>query len=161
MGIYFAKENKKMMKKILFGFILAMMINVSDAQVAKLQWAFSSKKIGTNKYEIHLTATPPAGWHTYSQTTPDGGPLPTTIKFNNNALVTLVGKTKEVGKIKTVFDGTFKVNVKFFEGKADFVQVVTTKGPIKTNVSGKIEAMMCNDHVCMPAAAQEFNISLN
>ena len=149
------------MKKIITGMIILFAVTTVNAQVARLSWTFTAKKISGNNYEIHLTATPPAGWHTYSQFTPDGGPLPTEIKINPNGLVTLTGKIKEVGKLKTVFDNTFKVNVKYFEGKVDFVQTVTVKGTIKTNISGSVDAMMCNDKTCIPAATQQFNISLN
>ncbi len=147
------------MKKILI-VLLAMTGLGAQAQTGKLSWTFSAKKLAGNKYELHLTATPPPGWHTYSQFTPDGGPLPTDIKFNTNALVTKEGKVKEVGKLKSEFDKTFKVIVKYFEGKVDFVQVVKVKGAIKTNVSGTVDAMICNDKTCIPAATQQFNIAL-
>ena len=101
------------------------------------------------------------GWHIYSQLTPDGGPIPTTFRFNNNALITLQGKTNEKGKVITYFDKNFKVNVKYFEGKADFIQIVTVKGKVKTNVSGEVESMICNDRTCMPPTTEKFNIALN
>ena len=115
-----------------------------------------------NTYELHLTATPPEGWHIYSQTTPDGGPIPTEFKFTNNALVKVpLTKPKEVGKLVSYFDKNFKVDVKYFEGKVDFIKAVTVKGKIKTNISGTVESMICNDRTCMPPTTEKFNISLN
>jgi thiol:disulfide interchange protein DsbD len=76
-------------------------------------------------------------------------------------LITLVGKTIEKGKLTTYFDKNFKVDVKYFEGKADFVQIIKVKGKLKTNLSGEIESMICNDRTCMPPVTEKFNVLLN
>ena len=148
------------MKQIFFGLMMALFFGVAGAQ-QKVSWAYTAKKLAANKYEIHITATPPPGWHIYSQLTPEGGPVPTTFKFNKNALVAVNGKVNEKGKVISYFDNNFKVNVKYFEGKADFVQVVTIKGKIKTNISGEVESMICNDRTCMPPTIEKFNVALN
>ena len=149
------------MKKIFIGILLMVVVNAAIAQ-QKITWGFVAKKMANNTYELHMTATPPAGWHIYSQTTPDGGPIPTEFKFTNNALLTVaVAKPKEVGKLVTYFDKNFKVDVKYFEGKVDFVKTVTVKGKIKTNISGTVESMICNDRTCMPPTTEKFNIALN
>lgn len=146
------------MKKILASFILLFVIAAASAQ--KITWSYSAKKLAVNKYELRITATPPAGWHIYSQNTPDGGPLPTTITFNKNPLVTTAGKPKESGKLVEYYDKNFKVNVKYFEGKAEFTQTVTLKGKVKTNVTGNVESMICNDNRCLPPATENFTIAL-
>lgn len=148
------------MKKIVFAITMVFFFGAVSAQ-QKISWTYSAKKLANNKYEIHIVATPPKGWHIYSQLTPDGGPVPTTFKFNNNALLSLQGKVAEKGKVITYFDENFKVNVKYFEGKADFVQILTVKGPIKTNLSGEVESMICNDKTCMPPTTEKFNVALN
>ena len=148
------------MKKLAFVLVLIIMMKGLSAQ-QKLSWTYSAKSLGNNKYEVRMVATPPTGWHIYSQFTPDGGPVPTTFKFNNNALVGLQGAVAEKGKVTTYFDKNFKVNVKYFEGRAEFVQVVTLKGKIKTNLSGEVESMICNDRTCMPPTTNKFNIALN
>ena len=139
---------------------MALSFGVANAQ-QKISWSYAAKKLAGNKYEVHISATPPKGWHVYSQFTPDGGPIPTTFKFANNALVALQGKVAEKGKVITYFDENFKVNVKYFESKADFVQIITVKGKIKTNISGEVESMICNDRTCMPPTTEKFNIALN
>ena len=139
---------------------MMLVFGIANAQ-QKISWSYSAKKLPNNKYEIHIIATPPTGWHIYSQLTPDGGPVPTTFKFNKNALVAVQSKMNEKGKVISYFDKNFKVDVKYFEGKADFVQVVTVKGNIKTNISGEVESMICNDRTCMPPSTEKFNIALN
>ena len=100
------------MKKLIGSLVLICLVAAASAQ--KITWSYSAKKLAGNKYELHIIATPPAGWHVYSQTTPDGGPLPTVFTFNKNPLVTLAGIPKENGKIVNYFDKNFKVNVKYF-----------------------------------------------
>ncbi len=143
------------------GFVsLVLLFAVIAASAQKTTWSFSAKKLAGNKFELHLTASPPPGWHIYSQTTPDGGPLPTEFTFNANPLVTVAGKPKENGKLVQYYDKNFKVNVKYFEGKVDFVQVITLKGKAKTNITGKVESMICNDRTCMPPTTENFTIAL-
>src|SRR5882757_9870837 len=125
-----------------------------------VKWAFSCKKINTSSYEVHLTATIDEGWHTYSQTTPDGGPRPTAIHFTSSPLLTIDGKPKEVGKLEQHAEPLFGVDVKQFSDKVDFVQTVKVKGSAKTTVKGTIEFMVCNDHECKPPATQSFAIAL-
>lgn len=147
------------MKKIVFAIGMILVFGAVNAQ-HKISWTYSAKKLGNFKYEIRITATPPVGWHIYSQFTPEGGPVPTNFKFNNNVLVTFRGNVSEKGKVITYFDKNFKVNVKYFEGKADFIQLVTVKGEIKTNITGEVESMICNDRICMPPNIEKFNIAL-
>ena len=149
------------MKKIFIAIVLLILFNATNAQ-QKISWNFVAKKLTGNTYELRMTATPPMGWHIYSQKTPDGGPIPTEFKFTNNALVVVeTSKPKEVGKMVTYFDKNFKVDVKYFEGKVAFIKTVTVKGKIKTNISGTVESMICNDRTCMPPTMEKFNISLN
>ena len=145
-----------------FLFSVALFFSVlSFAQIeTPVQWAFSSKKINATTYEVHLTATIESGWHLYSQTTPDGGPVPTSISFAKNPLLVLQGTTKEIGKLEQRFEVLFGVDVKQFSKKVDFVQTVKLKGKARTSLNGTIEFMTCNDHECLPPQTQKFSIAL-
>lgn len=121
-----------------------------------VQWNFSSKKIDATTYEVHLMAAIDAGWHLYSQTTPYGGPVATSIAFTKNPLVTPQGSAKEVGKLEKHFESLFGVDVKQFSNKVDFVQTVKVKGSIKTTLNGTVEYMTCNDHECLPPTTRKF-----
>jgi hypothetical protein len=126
-----------------------------------VKWSYTAKKISTGKYEVHMTATLEKGWHIYSQSTPEGGPVPAKVTITKNPLLTMSGPVKEVGKMETHFEKLFDVNVKQFSDKVDFVQVVTVKGTVKTNLTGKVEYMLCDDRQCLPPASQSFSIALN
>jgi thiol:disulfide interchange protein DsbD len=124
-------------------------------------WTYTAKKTADKTYEIHCIVEVNAPWHTYSQTTPDGGPLPTKFEFSKSPLYTLVGTVKENGKMVTKHEEVFGVDVKYFDGKVDFLQVVKLKASAKTNLSGSVTFMVCNDEQCLPPTTQKFNLALN
>jgi thiol:disulfide interchange protein DsbD len=150
-----------MMKKFLFVFILSSIVADCFAQFENpVKWDFSAKKINATTYEVHLTAKIEDEWHIYSQATPDGGPVATSISFNKNPLLSLDGTVKESGKLEEHFEELFGVQVKQFSDKVEFIQTVKLKAKVKTNVTGSVEFMTCNDHQCMPPKTVSFNISL-
>jgi hypothetical protein len=131
-----------------------------DAQ-SPYAWSFSAKKTAEKTYEIHCRVEVNPPWHTYSQFTPDGGPLPTKFEFSKNPLYSLEGKVKENGKMITRHEEVFGVDVKYFDGKVDFVQTIKLRTNAKTNVSGSVEFMVCNDEQCLPPTTRKFTIALN
>lgn len=131
------------------------------AQVkSPVKWIFTSKKIDATTYEVHLTAVVEDGWHIYSQTSPEGGPIPTSINYTENPLLTLDGKTKEVGKLEKKHEPLFGVDVKQFSDKVDFVQTVKLKSKAKTSLNGNVAFMVCNDRECLPTKSVAFSIAL-
>jgi thiol:disulfide interchange protein DsbD len=124
-----------------------------------VKWTATSRK-SANGYDVVLTATLPKPWHIYSQTTGEGGPVPTTFKFAKNPLVMFDGKVKEVGALKEQYDKLFDTKVKYYGDKVDFVQTVKVKGNLKTNVNVTVEYMTCDDSQCLPPTKKSFNVSL-
>jgi hypothetical protein len=125
------------------------------------KWTFTAKKISDQQYELHCLVYVTDPWHTYSQFTPAGGPVPTRFSFKKNPLVTLVGHVSENGKMLVKHEKVFGVDVKYFEGQVDFIQKIKCKNKIKTNLSGSVEFMVCNDQECLPPATSNFNVPLN
>jgi thiol:disulfide interchange protein DsbD len=149
------------MRKIFLLSVIVLISSFSFAQVKNpVKWTFSSKKINATTYEVHMSATLENGWHIYSQTTPDGGPVPTSIEFTKNPLLNLEGTATETGKLEQRHEELFGVDVKQYSGKVDFVQTVKIKGNVKTTLNGAIEFMTCNDHECLPPSKQQFSIPL-
>jgi thiol:disulfide interchange protein DsbD len=85
-------------------------------------------------------------WHMYSQFTPDGGPLPMGVIFENQkGNYNLVGKAKE-SKTTTTFNDVFEVNETYFTKKAQIQQEISV-----TNLrNSKIEVAL-NYQVCKEA----------
>ena len=143
-------------------FILLVVVqgpNLLNAQLNPVNWTFSSKKISDKTYELHLTATMQPGWHLFSQEQPeDAVAIPTGFKLNNNPLVTLDGKIKEIGKLEKFHDAKLDISANQYAEKVDFVQVVKLKSNVKTNVTGSVEYQTCDDKKCLPPKTVTFSI---
>ena len=126
-----------------------------------VNWTYSAKKTCDKTYEVHIVATIGRGWHLYSQTTPEGGPVPTSFTFNKNPLLKLEGGVKEVGKIHVKHEEVFGIDTKFYSDKVVFVQKVSLKNNAKTKLTGTLEYMVCNDTQCLPPTTVNFAVSLN
>lgn len=150
------------MKRIITAGFLLLFSNILFAQIQNpVSWSVTSKKIADKTYEIHLTANIDNGWHIYSQTTPEGGPIPTSFIFTKNPLVVMDGSVREIGKLETHKEPLFgNIDVKQFSNKVDFVQKVKLKAPVKTSVNVTIEFMSCNDKQCNPPRPEKFSIAL-
>ncbi len=148
------------MKKIILFFVLVLSAVASFSQLKDpVTFTFESRKKATLT-EVVVTASVPKPWHIYSQNTPKGGPIPTKISFNKNPLITLEGTVKEVGKLEKIHDNNFDVDVLFYSNKVVFTQLVKVKTGVKTNISGTIEYMVCDDEQCLPPTKKTFSINL-
>ena len=150
------------MKKNIPIAILLLCSNLLFAQIQNpVTWSTNSKKIDGKTYEVHVTAKIDKGWHIYSQTTAEGGPIPTSFTFTKNPLVIVEGKVKEIGKLEKHIEPLFQnIEVKQFSNNVDFVQTVKLKVPVKTSVDVAVEFMVCNDKQCLPPSTKKFSVAL-
>jgi thiol:disulfide interchange protein DsbD len=140
-------------------FLLALPV-LAHAQTANpVKWNFTSQKINETTYELRMTATIAATWHLYAQKAGDG-PAYTAFRFTKNPLVTTTGKIKEVGKLHKIFDKNLNSELRYYQDQVAFVQTVTLKGKVTTNVKGLVEFTVCDDHQCLPTKEIEFSIGL-
>ncbi len=133
-------------------FILAMpsFIQAQGKPNLHVSWTYTSKALSDCEYDLIFTATIDKGWHLYSQTPVNDGPLPTVFTFDPSTDYVLVGTTSEpkgIEKAEPVFGDN--VVIKFFEDKAVFHQKikVLTEKPIK--ITGNIDGMACSDMQCV------------
>jgi len=149
------------MKKLLLFLVISTMSAAVIAQGDEpVEWNYSAKKTANGVYEVVLTATVTQPWHIYSQNTGKGGPIPTQIVFKANPLITKLGSLKENGKLLKTYDKNFRTDVLSYAGTVSFVQVVKLRGAAKTNISGTVEYMVCNDEQCLPPVKKTFDIRL-
>ncbi len=150
------------MKKIFFGVVMIMAaVGAKSQMLNPVQWAFTSKKIADKTYEVHLTAIIQNSWHLYSQIQPaDAINIPTEILFQKNPLVTLVGKTKESGKLLLFKDERLKISANQYAEKVEFVQKIKLKANVKTNIVGSVEYQTCDDKKCLPPKKLDFTVAL-
>jgi thiol:disulfide interchange protein DsbD len=149
------------MKKIIALFTVVCITLSAAAQIQDpVDWSYSVKKVNADTYTFTATAIIEGDWHMYSQTTGKGGPVPTKINFKNNPLVTKVGATKEMAKVKQVYDEIFKTNVRYIGETATYIQTLKVRGGVKTNISGSVEYMVCDDRQCLPPSKKTFDLKL-
>ena len=123
-------------------------------------WDFGYEDKGNNLYELVFTATIDEGSHIYSMDIPEGGPIPTSFRFDTIPGFLLAGKTFEVTEPEEIFDEAFEMNIKSFSGKAEFRQKVTAASPYFT-VTGAVNYMACNNVICSPPKDVEFEIKIS
>lgn len=148
--------------KHLFTLLSVLMITtIVSAQSAKqVKWTYTAKKIADKTYEVHITATMNGNWHIYAQNVGVEGPIPTAFTFTKNPLLTLDGKPKEVGKVIKKKEEVWGGVVNYYEKSVNFIQIVKVKGNVKTNIAGKVEFMVCDDHQCLPPSEVDFNVNI-
>lgn len=151
-----------MLKKFQFLFLLTLVsFSFAHAQIEDpVTWTYNVVKLAPKKFELHMTANINGNWHIYSQNAGEG-PVPTTIEFNKNPLVKWEGKVSEKGKLENTYDPNFKSNLKYYNGKVEFVQKISTKSSANTVVSGTITYMVCNDKKCLPPKDVAFSFQIN
>ena len=134
-------------------------ISIADAQIlTPVKWSYAAKKISATEAVLLIKATIDEGWHVYSQTVKEGGPVKTTLTFPPSAAYALIGPTIEPTP-KAKFEQAFNMNVNFFEHEVVFQQKIKLKAA-RVMVRGKLEYMTCNDKQCLPPEDIDFSITV-
>lgn len=140
------------MKKGLFASFLMFVIGISAlfAQVKNpTQWTFSQKDLGNNEYELVLKAELQPGWHIYSMYTPEGGPMATTLSFEEQGKgIELLGQAAE-NEPKKEHDDIFGVDVWSFDNEYIITQKVKVVDAAIAAIEGTIEYQVCQDGQCV------------
>lgn len=149
-----------MIRIIFFAALIFAGLSSAAQSNKQVKWNYSVKKISDKTYEVHMTATIGGNFHMYAQNVGVEGPLPTSFTFTKNPLIILDGKVKENGKVIKKFESIWGGNVNYFEKTVDFVQVVKLKGNVKTNLSGKVEFMVCDEEKCLPPSEVDLKVNI-
>lgn len=140
------------MKKGLFAFLLMFLVGILSvsAQVENpTRWSFSQKSLGNNEYELVFKAEIEPGWHVYSMYTPDGGPMATTLTFEEAGKgVELLGKATE-NEPKKEHDDVFGVDVWSFENEYIITQKLKVTDPAVAAIKGTLEFQVCREGQCV------------
>ena len=146
------------MRSVLLLFFLFTFALTSFAQLEPVKWSFKAEKVSDGEYDIIFTASIDKGWSVYSPLMDaENGPIPTTFEFYNNDLKA-VGKARETGNRKEIFDPNFNMDLVKFSGRAKFTQRVKVDDSKK--VVGVLTYMTCDDESCLPPEDVSFEIGL-
>ncbi len=137
------------MKKLLFTLCTFLVFANGFSQILDpIKWKSKTEKISETEFNLILEGKIDAGWHLYSQFTPDGGPIPLGIQYAESAgNYKLVGKTKE-SKTKKEFNTVFEVDEIFFENKVVLTQKVKILNSNIKSIKVAIDYQTCKD-VCI------------
>lgn len=148
------------MRKLLFFVSLILFTSFVKAQIYDpVTWDFSYEKKGDNLYELIFTAIIDKNSHIYAMDIPEGGPIPTSFRFDSLPGYRLTGSTIEVTKPVEALDEAFGFKIKSFSDSAEFRQTITALESSFT-VTGTVNFMACNNVTCSPPKDVEFDIKI-
>jgi thiol:disulfide interchange protein len=126
-----------------------------------VSWDIEVKKLDPKTLELVFNANIDKGYHLYSLSIPDDGPLPTVFTFENSELFNLSGDVTEAIIPIEEYDDVFEMDIKFFEENASFKQVIKlNKNEEQVPVVGEIAYMVCNEVGCV-ALYEDFEINID
>ncbi len=148
------------MRKRLLSALLLLLPLLAGAQLQNpAKWTFSVEKGSGEERTLNFQVKLDAGWHLYSQFTPDGGPLPMVYTFEENGCYQRIGKVVEP-KPHEDYDSTFMVKVFQFEKAATFKQKIKLTGSVCA-IKGRIEYQVCKESCIFQEEEFSFTISGN
>jgi thiol:disulfide interchange protein DsbD len=143
-----------MQTKRLLSIIIALALCAFAVQAQMLnpvKWTKSIKMTDDKNGVITFTATIDKGWHLYSNDTPEGGPIPLSIKWDKKEGVKLVGGLKPSKAPATIDDEMFGMKVRQWDGSVTLTQKFTTTAD-KYKIEGEVNYQACNDSGCLPGS---------
>lgn len=135
------------MKSIVLVFLMSLFASGIYAQgVNSLKT--SSNALPDGNIEVLFTMNVEDGWYIYS-TEKVTGPMPTTFTAEASPDFELVGSLQDAEPAHEKFDNGFKRNIKYFEGKVVFKQIIKPLTDRKFTVRGLLEYQTCNGEECL------------
>ncbi|HUH74649.1 MAG TPA: cytochrome c biogenesis protein CcdA [Chitinophagales bacterium] len=134
--------------------------NVSAQIDDPVKWSVTATPIDHETYEIQVKAVIKKGYDIYSHDiSEDLGPVPTTISFDKNSDIQLLGKLTFTGKKKASFDPIWEADIAKFSQQVIFHQKIKLLKD-QVTIKGFYEAQACNEAMCFPPGGDEFLLKL-
>ncbi len=126
-----------------------------------VDWTFSGKHIDESTVELSFDAKMEPKWSIYSQFIDEGGPVPTSIYFDESPNFELLGPAEEHSDhVKSgpdeLFDG---IVVTKFQDEANFLQKVKIV-QFPATIKGEVEYMTCDNERCLPPTTEPFEFTI-
>lgn len=97
--------------------------------------------------ELVFTASIEDGWKLYGMDIAEGGPIPTSVVFEDSTGFTFAGEWKALGRKKVTLDPLFDMEIETFQKRAIFrVPINAEPGTV---LKGYVEYMTCDDAQCL------------
>ena len=146
------------MKKIVTILLLMMATTVAIAQMMNpVRFTTQLKELKSNEGELVFTASIDAGWHVYSTSLGNDGPISATFNAVKMDGVETVGKLQARGQEIKQFDKLFDMEVRYFEKTVSFVQKIKFTKP-EYDIDCYVEYGACNDESCLPPSEASLKV---
>ena len=137
-----------MKKSIVIFLAFLAFANVYSQILDPVKWTTSVEKKSETNFVLTFNAEIEKDWHLYSQFTPNGGPLPLEVLFQNQkGNFTRVGNAKE-SKTKTTFNEVFEVDETYFEKVGQIKQEIKLLNPQIKTIEVALNYQVCKE-VCI------------
>lgn len=124
-----------------------------------VKWSFKAEAEEGDVYILHMDATIEDGWYIYSQHIDEGGPVPTSFSFEQDAHFETIGDVEEVGDHRVAgYDNIFEMDVIKYKKNVSFRQKIKVTDATKP-IKGSLEFMTCDDTRCLPPDYVDFAIT--
>lgn len=147
------------MKKIFYLLLLGFVFVKVQAQIINpVKWEPRIEKKSTSEYVLTFNGNIEAGWHVYSQFTPEDGPLPAEFIFHDNkSNYEFIGKATE-SETKREFNEIFGVDEIFFSDKVTFTQLIKQINPEKEIIQVELSYQVCMENCISETKYFEFDL---
>jgi thiol:disulfide interchange protein len=133
--------------------LIAAIAAASGQKLDPIQWSLTSEVTKVppgSSLPLHLKAKFQEGWHLYSLTTPQGGPIPTTAELAENLGV----KSSTLYQPPPIrqFDKNFNLDTETFEKEVDLPLKINLAPDAKGTVElvANVRYQACNERQCLP-----------
>ena len=147
-----------MIKNLLFGIITLLPLSAQETE--PVSWTYELTKLNSLEYEISFNAEIIDGWKLYSQFSPEEGSVATSFKFLNNDNNYFADEIFNEDPYIIGYDNVFKMDLFYFEGKANFNQSLRLNNKDVNQVKIEVEYSSCDDELCI-FRNETFNIVLD
>ena len=147
-----------MIKNLLFGIITLLPLSAQETE--PVSWTYELTKLNSLEYEISFNAEIIDGWKLYSQFSPEEGSVATSFKFLNNENNYFADEIFNEDPYIIGYDNVFKMDLFYFEGKANFNQSLRLNNKDVNQVKIEVEYSSCDDELCI-FRNETFNIVLD
>ena len=147
-----------MIKNLLFGIITLLPLSAQETE--PVSWSYDLTKLNSLEYQISFNAEIIDGWKLYSQFSPEEGSVATSFKFLNNDNNYFADEIFNEDPYIIGYDNVFKMDLFYFEGKANFNQSLRLNNKDVNQVKIEVEYSSCDDELCI-FRNETFNIVLD
>lgn len=141
-------------------FILSFSAASSAAPSVPVEWRISVVMDSETEGNIFFNATIAGGWHLYATETPDGGPIPTSVKINETDGLSF-GSLIPDRMPESGVDMVFHLRLQWWAGNIGFrLPFTVNPGTKLSELSGTISFQAGDNSTCISPRHEPFTVTL-